>query len=138
MRRMKSILFWKVSPAIIAAVMFLSVAGTGVLAYRALTAIGEVTVVECLSFVGSNTFNVSLYPQESTSAQVTVANASSLDIDVDLNFIVTPDPGPKGLTVSIPNKITVPATGQETVIINITADKGAEPNTYIVTIDFDR
>lgn len=138
MKKLRSILFWKVSPVIIAVVMFLSVVGIGVSAYVALTATGEVTVEECLSFVGDSTFSVSLYPQESETVQLTIANASSLDMDVDLLSTVTPDPGAKGMTINVPNKVTVPATGQVTVDIVITAGKSAEPTTYTVSIEISR
>jgi len=59
-------------------------------------------------------------------------------MDVDLVSAVTPDPGPKGLTITIPNKITVPAGGQTVVNIDITAGKSAEPQSYNVSIFFDR
>jgi len=109
-----------------------------VYAYRALTSIGQVEVQEALSFVGESTFDVSLFPQESQSAQLTIANASSVAMDVDLLSEVIPDPGAKGLTVDIPAKITVPATGQIVVDIVITAGKSAEPQVYSVSIFFDR
>lgn len=110
----------------------------GVVAYYALTGTGDITVEEALSFVGPTSFSVTLYPQESDTAQLTVANASSLDMDVDLLSTIDPDPGAKGMTVDIPNSITVPATGQVVVDITITAGKNAEPGTYIVSIIFDR
>ncbi len=59
-------------------------------------------------------------------------------MDVDLISSVTPDPGTKGLTVNIPNKITVQGNGQTIVTITITAGKSAEPNVYTVSIMFDR
>lgn len=110
----------------------------GVYAYLALTATGEVTVEECLSFVGPNTFTVSLYPQESETVEITVANASSLDIDVDLISKVSPKGDKKGLTVAIPDVITVPATGQKVVFIDIEASKSAEPIIYEISIQFER
>lgn len=110
----------------------------GAYAYVALTATGEVTVEECLSFVGPNTFSVSLYPQESITAQVTIANASQGAIDIDLASTVVPDPGTKGLTIDIPAKITVPAIGQVAVSIIVTAGKSAEPGVYNISILFDR
>ncbi len=110
----------------------------GVYAYIALTSTGQVTVQEPLSFIGSNTFAVNLYPQQSTTAYLTVANASPVAMDVDLVSSATPDPGAKGLTVNIPNKITVPGNGQITVTITMTASKSAEPGVYTVSIAFDR
>lgn len=118
--------------------LILMVVGGGVWAYVALTATGEITVEEALSFVGPSTFSVTLYPGESDIVQLTVANASSADIDVDLLSTITPDPGPKGLTVDIPNKITAPGNGQVTLDIGISAGKSAVPDTYSVTIEFAR
>ena len=117
-------------------VLILLLVGGAVLAYVALTSTGEVVVEECLSFVGDNTFSVSLYPQESTVAQLTVANASSLSIDVALTSTIIPNP--KGMTVDIPKTLTVPATGQATIDITITAGKNAEPGIYAILIEFDR
>ena len=113
-------------------------AGGGAYAYVALTSTGEVTVEECLSFVGSSTFSVTLYPLERQPVDLTIAKASSAAIEIDLTSIVVPDPGPKGLIITVPKKIIVPAVGQIVVTINIDAGKSAEPNVYQVSIDIDR
>lgn len=118
--------------------LILILAAGGVYAYKALTAEVTLTVEECLSFVGDSTFTVSLYPLESETVEITVANASSFDLDVDLLSTIIPDPGAKGLTVTIPKTITVPATGQEVVSVVIEAGKSAEPIAYAITIDFER
>jgi len=118
--------------------LILVVVGGGVWAYTALTASIEVTVEECLSFVGSSTFSVSLYPQESETVSLTIANASSVDMDIDLVSNITPDPRAKGLTVDIPNKITVPASGQVVVDIVMTAGKSVEPGAYSITMEIVR
>jgi len=110
----------------------------GIYAYKALTAEVEVTVSECLSFVGPDWFEVALYPGENDTAEITVANASSVSIEVELVSTVTPDPGPKGLTVSIPNKITAPAQGQITFNIGVSANNSVEPGVYRIMIDFER
>ena len=110
----------------------------GVYAYVALTATGEVTIEEALSFVGPNTFAVQLYPQQSTSANITIANASPMSLDVDLISLVTPDPGTKGLIITIPSKITVPASGQSIITINIAASKSVVPDIYNVSIQIVR
>ena len=109
--------------------------GGAVWAYTALTSTGEITVEECLSFVGPSTFSVSLYPQESETVQLTVANASSQAIGVDLLSTVTPDPGAKGLTVGIPNKITAPAIGQVVVVAAITAMMVAPEGVTIMALE---
>lgn len=129
---------WKALPIWALVILIILVIGGGVYAYVALTATGEITVEECLSFVGPSTFSVTLYPGEGDTVQLTVANASSVAIDVDLVSTITPDPGPKGLTVDIPKKITAPASGQVTLDIDITAGKSAEPDTYSVSIEFAR
>lgn len=128
----------KILKALLSVVLVSALSCGAVYAYRALTSTEQVEVQEALSFVGSSTFDVSLYPQESQTVQLTVANASSVAMDVDLTSAVTPDPSPKGLTVSIPAKITVPATGQIVVNIDITAGKSAEPQSYSVSIYLDR
>lgn len=107
-------------------------------AYTALTSTGDVTVEENLSWVGSNTFSVSLYPQESDTVSLTLANASVIDMDVDLTSTVTPDPGAKGLTISLPNKLTVPGSGQIAFDVDIVAGKNAEPQAYTVEILIER
>ena len=119
-------------------ILVLVVVGGGVYAYTALTGTGDITVEENLSFVGDSSFSVTLYPQETDTAQLIVANASSLDMDVDLLSTIDPDPGAKGMTVDIPAKIVAPAEGQITVDIVITAGKSAEPGSYTVSIIFDR
>jgi len=113
-------------------------AGGGAYAYVALTSTGEVTVEECLSFVGPSTFDVTLYPLESRTVDLTIANASSAAIEIDLISTVVPDPGPKGLTITVPKKVIVPATGETVVIISIDAGKSAEPGVYRVSISIDR
>jgi len=118
--------------------LILAVIGGGVYAYTALTAEGDITVEENLSFVGPSTFSVSLYPQESETAQLTVANASSVAMDIDLLSTVMPDPGAKGLTVDLPSKVTAPGNGQVVIDIKITAGKSAEPQVYTVTIEIAR
>jgi len=133
---------WRILPQfvrwLLVTLLILVVIGGGVYAYTALTGTGDITVEESLSFVGPNTFSVSLYPQESDTAQLTVANASSIDMEIDLLSTVTPDPGAKGLTVDLPSKVTVPGSGQVVIDITITAGKNAEPQVYSVSIEIMR
>ena len=128
----------KLIRGILVTVLLLAMVAGGVLAYNALTGTGNVTVDEALSFVGPTSFDVNVYPQEEVTAQLTIANASSIAMDVDLLSEVIPDPGAKGMTVDIPNSITVPGEGQIVVDITITAGKNAEPGLYEVSIIFDR
>jgi len=105
-----------------------------VLAYKALTADNDVTIPECLDFVGANSFEVVLYPGETETVQVTISNQSSVALEVDLVSTVTG----VGLTVNIPKKITVAGKDETTVNINILAGKSAIPGTCLITIDFER
>lgn len=133
---------WRALPRVIrwflVTLLIMVILGGGVYAYVALTATGEVTVQECLSLVGPNTFSVSLYPLESKTVSLTVANASSQAIDVDLLSTVIPDPGTKGLTIDIPSKLVAPAGGQVTITVIITAGKSAVPQVYSLTIEIVR
>jgi len=131
---------WKSIPSVIrwslVTMLILTMVGGAAYAYVALTAKVEVTIEECLSFVGSNSFEVGIYPGEATTVQVTIANASSADMEVELDKEITPEPD--GLTVSMPKKVTIPGQGQETVNVNILVSKSAVPDTYTVSIDFNR
>jgi len=118
-------------------VVIMAVAGAGVYAYIALTATVEIVIEEPLSFVGENVFEVTLYPQETVTQEVTIANASSLDFDVNLVITISPEPE-GGLNVDVPKKVTVPANGEVTVTITIKAGKSAPAGAFAVEIGFDR
>ena len=137
---MRIVTWWKGLSSVVrwllVTITIMALAGGSVLAYTALTGTGEVTVNECLSWVGENTFNVSLYPQEVKVVNLTLANVSSVAIEVEITSDVSPRP--KGLTVDIPSSIIVPAVGQQMFSITITADKDAEPNTYTVEFEIAR
>lgn len=130
--RLPSVARWFLVTAVI-----MVVAGAGAYAYVALTATGEIIVEEPLSFIGESTFEVTLYPQESVTQDLTVANASSQDLGVDLITTISPDPG-GGLSVNVPGKVTVPATGQVTVSIIIMAGKSAPAGVFAIEVGFDR
>ena len=131
---------WKVLPSIIrwglVTLLILMMAMGIVLAYKALTTEIEVTLEECLSFVGDSSFQVLLYPGETDTVQITISNQSSVPIDIDLVSTVTGGAG--GLIVDIPKKIIAPADGAITVSINMLASKSAVPGNYLITIDFER
>jgi len=116
--------------------VLLLIIGVGAAAYVALTSTGEVTIDECLSFVGDNIFSVSMYPQGEEIVQLIIANASPDDIAIDLISEIIPDL--KGITIDIPKNLTVPAEGQVIVDITISAGKSASPETYSITIQVDR
>ena len=118
--------------------LILGIVAGGVYAYIALTGQGQIIVVEPLSWVGSNTFTVSLYPQEGITVTLTLANDSSVALETDFTYTIIPNPVGKGLTVTLPNKLIVPATGQASFNVGITASKSAEPGTYNITIEVNR
>lgn len=105
-------------------------------AYKALHSEGTVQIDECLSWVGSNTFEVQLYPQESETVTLTIRNVSSLPIDVELVDKINPKI--KGLEVTMPDVVTVPAGGDLDVDILVAAGKDCEPGACDVTIDVER
>ena len=131
---------WKLLPPIIrwglVTLLILMMTVGVVLAYKALTAEVEVTLEECLSFVGDSSFQVLLYPGETETIQVIISNQSSVPIEVDLESRITGGHG--GLTVDIPKKITVASKDETIININILASQSAVPGTYLITIDFER
>ena len=124
--------------SILIALIALAVVCVAAYAYIALTSEVRLSIDEPLSFVGSNNVDVNLYPQESVDATFTIANASSVDLDVDLTYTVTPDLGGKGITVDVPNSITAPASGQVDATVTISASKSAVPGSYTITVNFAR
>ena len=130
---------WKLLPPTIRwlaiTLLILTVTTGSVLAYRALTAEVEVTVEECLSFVGTSSFQVLLYPGESETVQIAIANLSSVDIEIDL---IPTAIGIENLTITIPKKITASAKGETTVNIGILASKSTIPGIFTITISFER
>ena len=122
---------------LVVTLLVIAVVGGAAYAYKILTVTGEVTVKEAISVVGDTTFSFSLYPQESASKQFTLANASSINLDVSLNYTCIPDPG-NNISVTLPNKVSVPATGQANFTVQATASKSAEPKGYSISISIER
>ena len=111
----------------------------GVVAYRALTGTVDVDVAEPFSFVGSSSLDLGgMYPTESRDAVFTVTNAAPNAIEADLSYIITPDPSGKGFSVAMPNKVTVPAAGQASFSVTVTATKSAVPGHYLIEFYVDR
>jgi len=133
MRKLSRVVRWLLTTTVA-----MMIVGGAAYAYVALTGTGEVTVVENLSWVGDNTFAVNVFPQESIVETLTIANASSVAMEVDIVTTIDPDPGAKGMTIDIPAKITIPAIGQQAFNVTITAGKSAEPITYTVTFEIAR
>ena len=131
---------WKLLPPItrwlLVTLLILAMTAGSVLAYKALTAEIEVTVEECLDFVGPSSFQVLLYPGETETVQITISNISSVSLEVDLISTVTGGAG--GLTVDIPKKITIVGKDETTVSINMLAHESVAPGNYLITIDFER
>jgi len=128
MKRLWSILFWKVSPVIIAAVIFLTMVGIGVYAFNALT--GRITgsIEEPLGWVGDSSYDFGvIYPTETVLCPLTVSNLAPNPIEFDVLYTITPVDLDTEITVTIPNKLTAPATGQVEFTIEITASKSAPP-----------
>ena len=133
--------FWTSLPNfvrwLLVTLLVIAIIGGAAYAYKILTITGEVEVKEAISVVGDTTFSFSLYPQESASKQFTLANASSISLDVGLSYTCTPDPG-NNISVTLPNKVTVLATGQANFTVTCTASKSAEPTSYSISINVER
>ena len=133
MKRVSRTIRW-----VLATIVILMVVAGSAYAYVALTGTGKVTVIENLSWVGDSSFTVSLYPQESVVESLTLANASEVEMDVDIISAIDPDPGAKGMAIDVPAGVTVPANGQAAFSVTITAGKSAEPIAYTITFEISR
>ena len=131
-RRLPGVIRW-----LLVTLMIMAIVAGGASAHVALTSVTDVTVSECLSWVGESTFSITLYPQEEATLDLTIANASSLDMTVDILSLITPDPGGK-VTVSAPNNLLVPANGQQVFTVTVSASKKVVPGTYTITLQIDR
>lgn len=127
-----------VRSVLIALLAFVLLVG-GVVAYRALTGNVSVQVQEPLSFVGSNSIDIGgMYPTESRQETFTVANAAPNDIEIDLSYVIIPDPTGKGFSVAVPNKTIVLGAGQVSFDVSVTATKSAVPGNYMIEFYIDR
>ena len=116
--------------------LLLGLTAGSVYAYKALTAKESVTVLENLSWVGSNEYEVSLYPLESDTHIFTIANAGSVNMDVAITSKVSPTA--QDITVVIPTSVIVPAKAEASFSSVVTVGKSAPPKTYTITIDIER
>jgi len=123
--------------ALISALIITLVTGTWVFAYVALTGIIQLEVQENLSFVGSNEFQLEGYPGQTLYQELTVANASPDDMDIDVGYVVMPDPG-SDLNVNTPKNVTVPGEGEATFEITIIISKSAAPAFYEINYEIIR
>lgn len=131
-RRLPGVVRW-----LLVTLMVMTIVAGGSSAFVAVTSVSDVTVIECLSWVGESTFSITLYPQEEDTFDLIVANASSQSIMVDILSSITPDPGGK-VTISAPNNLTVPANGQQAFTVTVSASKKVVPDTYTITLQIDR
>ncbi len=104
-------------------------------AYTILTMTGQVTVQESIT-VTPTTFTASMYPGESYTQSLTLSNASSVAVDV--SFTSSISPVTTEVTLTAPNKVTVPATGSATAQVSVVASKSAAPGAYVVSVGVAR
>lgn len=123
--------------ALISALIITLVVAAWVGAYTALTGILQLEVQENLSFVGGSEFQLEGYPGQTLYQEVTVANASPDDMDIDVGYLVSPDPG-SDLNIQTPNKVTVPGGGEVTFEITIITSKSAAPMFYEINYQIMR
>lgn len=121
----------------ILSILLLLVLVTGIAyAYVALTGTIDVTIEENLSFVGDSSFSFTAYPAESTTQTITIANASSNPMEVDITYSILPVTSE--LSVTMPNKITVPGVGEVDIDLVVSSSKSIAPSSYIVTYEIVR
>lgn len=123
--------------ALISALMITLVVSVGVWAYTALTGIIQLEVKENLSFVGESEFGLEGYPGQTLYQAITVANASPDDMNIDVGYVVMPDPG-NDLNVNTPKNVTVPGEGEATFEVTITISNSAVPAFYEINYEIIR
>lgn len=121
-------------PLAMAVLMGLGI-GAVLAAYVIITVPGEVTVEEAIT-VSPTSFTATIYPGESHAEALNLSNASSVSLDV--SFTASIDPATSGVSVSIPNKVTVSGGGSAVANITISASKSAPPGIYVISIDLER
>lgn len=120
--------------ALISALIITLVTGIGVWAYTALTGEIQLEVQENLSFVGESEFSLEGYPGQTLYQEIT---ASPDDMDIDVGYVVMPDPG-SDLRVDTPKNVTVPGEGEATFEITIVISKSAAPMFYEINYEIIR
>jgi len=113
------------------------VVGTWVFAYTALTGIIQLEVRENLSFVGESEFGLEGYPGQTLYQEVTIANASPDDMNIDMGYVVMPEPG-TDLNVNTPKNVTVPGDGEATFEVTIIISNSAAPAFYEIYYEIIR
>lgn len=113
--------------------LVLLIPATVLAAYLIVTITGEVTVEEVIT-VSPETFTMSLYPGESNNQQISLTNASGVDITVTLTTDVTP----VGLTVTVPATVLVAKNKTETFDIMVDAPLDIAPGTFTISVGVSR
>ena len=120
---------------LIAIALMVAIPLVALAAYTIITITGQVTVQEAIT-VSPATFSANIYPGETFSQTLTLNNASNVNIDV--SFISSITPVTTEVTLSAPNKITVPSLGSTLTNITITASKSAPPAIYTISLALTR
>ena len=116
--------------------VILVVASGGVMAFNALFGSVTGTIEEPLVWVGDSSYDFgSIYPTETVLCPLTVSNLAPNPIEFDVLYTISPADLDAEITVTIPNKLTAPATGQIAFDIEITTSKSAPPIAEL-TIDY--
>ena len=126
---------------ILALVVILMVPLAIAMAYTIVTIIGTYQVTEPVT-VSPSSWTVGapgnlFYAGETSTKNVTLSNAASVPIEVDLAETIT-GPTPDKLTVTFTKKLIVPATGTLIATVIIQASKSITPGEYIVSISVVR
>lgn len=123
--------------ALISALLITLVVATWVGAYTALTGVLQLEVRENLSFVGESKFGLEGYPGQTIYQAVTIANASPDDMNIDVGYVVMPDPG-SDLNVNTPKNVTVQGEGEATFEVTIIISNSAAPMFYEIYYEIIR
>ena len=120
---------------ILVALIAVSLPLVALAAYTILTITGNVTVKEPVT-VSPATFEAEFYAGETYTKALTLTNSSSVAMDVSFTSSISPVTTEVSLTA--PNKVTVPATGSATAQVSVIASKSAAPGAYVVSIGLTR
>ncbi|MFH1547676.1 MAG: hypothetical protein ABIC57_04260 [bacterium] len=132
---------WKITPIwILVPIITIFAAGVVFAAYTIITITGETTVTEPIS-VSPSSFTIGgpgdlFYPTDTRTVTITLTNAASNGIEV--NFVTQVSPIDPEIDVAAPAKVTIPAMGNTTADIEITASKSAAPQTFSISVGITR
>ncbi len=128
-------------PFLAVLVMVLAIPVIAFAAYAIMTIVGTYNVTEPITISPSSwtvgTPGVPFHAGETSIKDVTVTNAASVPIEIDLVETVT-GPSPAEFTVTFTKKVTVPATGSIVVAVTAKASNSTAPGAYTVSIGTTR